>query len=172
VRLKGGDPFVFGRGGEEVLALREAGVSFDVVPGVTSAIAAPELAGIPVTHRGVSSAVLVTSGHDQEAFASTVRGIQPHGVTLVVLMGIGHVAAIARTLIQNGWSRSTPSAVVENASTLDQQVWRGTIGQLGEGSRGSEGPTGSGPATIIIGDVVSLASNEAAGLARAYVTGT
>ena len=72
VRLKGGDPFVFGRGGEEVLALQQAGVPFDVVPGVTSAIAAPALAGIPVTHRGVSSAFLVVSGHDAEAFASAV----------------------------------------------------------------------------------------------------
>ena len=89
VRLKGGDPFVFGRGGEEVLALRRAGVPFDVVPGVTSAIAAPALAGIPVTHRGVSSAFLVVSGHDETAFASAVGALQPDGVTLVVLMGLG-----------------------------------------------------------------------------------
>jgi uroporphyrin-III C-methyltransferase/precorrin-2 dehydrogenase/sirohydrochlorin ferrochelatase len=177
VRLKGGDPFVFGRGGEEMLALRQAGVSFDVVPGVTSAIAAPELAGIPVTHRGLSSAFLVASGHDPEAFASAVRGVLPNGVTLVVLMGVGNAAAIAATLIDNGWSRDTPAAIVTNASTVDQQIWLGTVGELRQGSEGSggsggsEGSRGLGPATIIIGDVVSLALNEAVGLARKYVTG-
>src|SRR5207249_8508515 len=87
VRLKGGDPFVFGRGGEEALALSQAGVPFDVVPGVTSAIAAPALAGIPITHRGVSSAFLVVSGHDDVAFASEVANVRPHSLTLVVLMG-------------------------------------------------------------------------------------
>jgi len=177
VRLKGGDPFVFGRGGEEMLALRQAGVSFDVVPGVTSAIAAPELAGIPVTHRGVSSAFLVTSGHDPAAFASAVRGVEPNGVTLVVLMGVGRAAAIAATLMENDWSPDTPAAIVTNASTDDQQIWRGTVGDLQRGSEGSAGSGGSegsrhsGPATIIIGDVVSLALNEAVGLARKYVTG-
>ena len=177
VRLKGGDPFVFGRGGEEMLALRQAGVSFDVVPGVTSAIAAPELAGIPVTHRGLSSAFLVTSGHDLEAFRSAVRGVEPNSVTLVVMMSVGRAAAITATLIENGWSPATPAAIVANASTVDQQVWRGTVGELRQGSqgsggsRGSEGWRNSGPATIIIGDVVSLALDEAVGLARKYVTG-
>src|SRR5437773_8869465 len=117
VRLKGGDPFVFGRGGEEALALRAAGIPFDVVPGVTSAVAAPELAGIPVTHRGLSSAVLVVSGHDEEAFASAVGQLQPNGVTLVVLMGVGRSAAIACQLIDRGWARGTPAAVIVDAST-------------------------------------------------------
>src|SRR5260221_3130393 len=88
VRLKGGDPFVFGRGGEEAIALRAAGVPYDVVPGVSSALAAPALAGIPVTHRGISSAVLVVSGHDEQAFGSSVAQLEPNGVTIVVLMGI------------------------------------------------------------------------------------
>ena len=95
VRLKGGDPFVFGRGGEEALALQHAGVPYDVVPGVTSAIAAPASAGIPVTHRGVASAFLVVSGHEEEAFASAIAQLQPNGVTVVVLMGLGRSAAIA-----------------------------------------------------------------------------
>src|SRR5438093_10371906 len=89
VRLKGGDPFVFGRGGEEALALRAAGIPFDVVPGITSAIAAPELAGIPVTHRGVASAVLVVSGHDEQTFSSAVGRLTPNAVTLVILRGVG-----------------------------------------------------------------------------------
>jgi siroheme synthase len=79
VRLKGGDPFVFGRGGEEALALQQAGIPYDVVPGISSAIAAPASAGIPVTHRGVASAFLVVSGHEEEAFASAVAQLQPNG---------------------------------------------------------------------------------------------
>src|SRR5213596_69399 len=80
VRLKGGDPFVFGRGGEEALALQRAGISYDVVPGVTSAVAASASAGIPVTHRGMSSALLVVSGHDEAALAATVGQLQPNGI--------------------------------------------------------------------------------------------
>ena len=96
VRLKGGDPFVFGRGGEEALALQQAGVSFDVVPGITSAVAAPELAGIPVTQRGRASAFLVVSGHDEAAFQSTIHAVQANGLTLVVMMGVARAARIAR----------------------------------------------------------------------------
>jgi uroporphyrin-III C-methyltransferase/precorrin-2 dehydrogenase/sirohydrochlorin ferrochelatase len=137
VRLKGGDPFVFGRGGEEALALQQAGVPFDIVPGVSSAIAAPALAGIPVTHRGVSSAFLVVSGHDDEAFRSAVGGLQPNGVTLIVMMGLGRSVAIAATLVERGWSAATPAAIVVDASTAEQQVWRGTLGQLTENGDGS-----------------------------------
>src|SRR5471032_3129791 len=116
VRLKGGDPFVFGRGGEEALALQQAGVPYDVVPGISSAIAAPAAAGIPVTHRGVASAFLVVSGHEDEAFASSIAALQPNGVTVVVLMGIGRSAAIAERLIERGWSGDTPVAVIVDAS--------------------------------------------------------
>ena len=117
VRLKGGDPFVFGRGGEEALALQHAGIPYDVVPGISSAIAAPASAGIPVTHRGVASAFLVVSGHEEEAFASAIAQLQPNGVTVVVLMGLGRSAAIACRLIDRGWSRGTPAAVIVDAST-------------------------------------------------------
>ena len=173
VRLKGGDPFVFGRGGEEMVALRQAGVPFDVVPGVSSAIAAPALAGIPVTHRSVSSAFLVVSGHDEDVFASAVGTLQPGGVALVVLMGAGRAASIATALVQRGWSPETPAAIIVNASRADQQVWRGTLEQLAEKGVGSVGP-----GTIIIGDVVALASVDAASEVAAerpegkYVTGT
>ena len=95
VRLKCGDPFVFGRGGEEALALQHAGIAYDVVPGISSAIAAPASAGIPVTHRGVASAFLVVSGHEDEAFSTAIAQLQPNGVTVIVLMGMGRSAAIA-----------------------------------------------------------------------------
>jgi uroporphyrin-III C-methyltransferase/precorrin-2 dehydrogenase/sirohydrochlorin ferrochelatase len=153
VRLKGGDPFVFGRGGEEMLALQQAGVPFDVVPGVSSAIAAPELAGIPVTHRGVSSAFLVVSGHDDETFRSSVGSLDPNGVTLVVLMGLGRSAAIATTLIERGWSAATPAAIIMDASTADQQVWRGTLALLADGETDLGG---SRPGTIVVGSVAAV----------------
>jgi uroporphyrin-III C-methyltransferase/precorrin-2 dehydrogenase/sirohydrochlorin ferrochelatase len=175
VRLKGGDPFVFGRGGEEALALQRAGVTFDVVPGVTSAIAAPTLAGIPVTHRGVSSAVLVASGHDAEAFDSSLSGVRPNAVTLVVMMGGGRAAAIAAALVDRGWLPQTPAAVVVNASAPNQEVWRGTLAGLSKGSRGSGFKSPDGPATIIVGDVVALGrvdGHSAEAPERSYVTGT
>jgi uroporphyrin-III C-methyltransferase/precorrin-2 dehydrogenase/sirohydrochlorin ferrochelatase len=87
VRLKGGDPFVFGRGGEEALALAEAGISFDVVPGVTSAVAAAELAGIPLTHRGIASAFLVMAGHTTDAVENTLQSVRPNSVSIVMMMG-------------------------------------------------------------------------------------
>ena len=153
VRLKGGDPFVFGRGGEEALALQRAGVSYDVVPGVTSAVAAPASAGIPVTHRGIASAFLVVSGHDEDACASALGRLQPNGVTVVVLMGLGRSAAIACLLIDRGWARGTPSAVIVDASKAQQQVWRGTLDDLAA-ARADLGTGGAG--TMVIGDVAAL----------------
>jgi uroporphyrin-III C-methyltransferase / precorrin-2 dehydrogenase / sirohydrochlorin ferrochelatase len=168
VRLKGGDPFVFGRGGEEMLALEKAGVPWEVVPGVTSAFAAPALAGIPVTHRGVASAVLVVSGHDDQAFAAAIESIRPNDVTLVVLMGAGRARRVGDALQRRGWSADAPAAIVVDASAANQQVWRGTVGQL-------SAPELKGPATIIIGEVVALAGQSgsaASGLEGLYVTGT
>jgi uroporphyrin-III C-methyltransferase/precorrin-2 dehydrogenase/sirohydrochlorin ferrochelatase len=150
VRLKGGDPFVFGRGGEEAQALRAAGIPFEIVPGVTSAFAAPALAGIPVTRRGVSSAVVVVSGHDDRAFARVVESLPPRGVTLVVLMAGGRAAGLGGRLRQRGWPADLPAAIVTNASAPDQQVWRGTLAEL------CESVPADGPATIIVGEVVAL----------------
>jgi uroporphyrin-III C-methyltransferase/precorrin-2 dehydrogenase/sirohydrochlorin ferrochelatase len=156
VRLKGGDPFVFGRGGEEALALDAAGVPFDIVPGITSAVAAPALAGIPVTHRGLASAFLVVSGHDEDAFAASIGQCSPNGLTLVVLMGAGRRAALASRLIDRGWARETPAAIVADASLPQQQIWRGTLDDLGS----DHAPlAGDGPATIVIGAVAALALN-------------
>ena len=156
VRLKGGDAFVFGRGGEEALALDAAGVPFDIVPGITSAVAAPALAGIPVTHRGLASAFLVVSGHDEDAFAASIGQCSPNGLTLVVLMGAGRRAALASRLIDRGWARETPAAIVADASLPQQQIWRGTLDDLGS----DHAPlAGDGPATIVIGAVAALALN-------------
>jgi uroporphyrin-III C-methyltransferase / precorrin-2 dehydrogenase / sirohydrochlorin ferrochelatase len=153
VRLKGGDPFVFGRGGEEALALQRAGVAYDVVPGVTSAIAAPAAAGIPVTHRGLSSAFLVVSGHDERAFASAIGALQPNGVTVVILMGLARSAALACALVDRGWSRGTPAAVIADATKAQQQTWRGTLDDLAA-ERADIDSTAA--ATIVVGDVVAV----------------
>jgi uroporphyrin-III C-methyltransferase/precorrin-2 dehydrogenase/sirohydrochlorin ferrochelatase len=154
VRLKGGDPFVFGRGGEEVQALQAAGVPFEVVPGVTSAVAAPSLAGIPVTHRGLSAAFLVVSGHDEAVFTRVVGEVASDDVTLVVLMGRARRAALARILVQRGWARETPAAVIVDASRTGQQVWRGTIADLAAGESTMES---DGPATLVVGATAALA---------------
>ena len=153
VRLKGGDPFVFGRGGEEAMALANASVAFVVVPGVSSAIAAAGAASIPVTHRGVSGAVLVTSGHDLERFTSLVGSIPPGGATLVVMMGTAHRADIVHALVEGGWRRSTPAAVIWNATLPDQVVWSGTLDGLPAADAGA-GCDAAG--TIVIGDVVHV----------------
>jgi uroporphyrin-III C-methyltransferase/precorrin-2 dehydrogenase/sirohydrochlorin ferrochelatase len=153
VRLKGGDPFVFGRGGEEALALQAAGVPFDVVPGVTSAIAAPALAGIPVTHRGLSSAFLVVSGHDAEVFSRAVAALKPAEVTLVILMGIARRATLAAQLIERGWPAQTAAAMVSDGSRPEQQVWRGTLDDLAAERVALDGDA---PAVIVIGDVAAL----------------
>ena len=168
VRLKGGDPFVFGRGGEEALALQRAGIPYDVVPGISSAIAAPGAAGIPVTHRGVASAFLVVSGHDEDAFASSIAALQPNGVTVVVLMGMGRAAAIAGRLIDRGWSRGTPAAVIVDASRDQQQVWRGTLDQMATDAVAVDA---GGAGTIVIGDVVAIGLQESGTIEmkRSYV---
>ena len=153
VRLKGGDPFVFGRGGEEALALQRAGVPYDIVPGVSSAIAAPASAGIPVTHRGVSSAFLVVSGHDETAFASAIDQVRPNQMTIVILMGLTRSAALACALVDRGWSRGTPAAVIVDGTRPQQQVWRGTLDDLAFERVDLDS---NGPATIVVGDVVAV----------------
>jgi uroporphyrin-III C-methyltransferase / precorrin-2 dehydrogenase / sirohydrochlorin ferrochelatase len=153
VRLKGGDPFVFGRGGEEGLALAAAGISFEVVPGVSSAIAAPALAGIPVTHRGVASGFVVVSGHAEEAYRPLLESLAPHSATVVVMMGLGRIEHIAELLIGRGWNAMTPSAVLFGASTSASSVWTVSLLDL---KQSLIRPDDSAPATIVIGDVVKL----------------
>jgi uroporphyrin-III C-methyltransferase / precorrin-2 dehydrogenase / sirohydrochlorin ferrochelatase len=153
VRLKGGDPFVFGRGGEEAQALQQAGIPFDVVPGVTSAIAAPASAGIPLTHRGLSSAFFVVSGHDREVFADAIGALRPNGVTIVILMGFSRRAEIATELLAAGWDRVLPVAIVADGTLPRQQVWRGTLSDLADGRADV---AGGGPALLVIGKVAAL----------------
>ena len=151
VRLKGGDPFVFGRGAEEALALAMAGVPFEIVPGVSSAIAAPALAGIPVTHRGAASGFLVLSGHALEAFDEGLHAVRPNRVTLVVVMGLAGRRQLADTLMTRGWNADTPAAIVCGASTPDEWIWTGALAQMGE----TELPDGVA-GVMVIGDVVRI----------------
>jgi uroporphyrin-III C-methyltransferase/precorrin-2 dehydrogenase/sirohydrochlorin ferrochelatase len=155
VRLKGGDPFLFGRGGEEALALRAAGIPFEVVPGVSSALAAPALAGIPVTHRSLASALVVVSGHAEAAWRPVLARLAPGSATVVVLMGLASRAAIARELVARGWPAATPAAVAWAAATPESRRWLGPLSAL-ETAEPEDGPTDA-PGTIVIGEVVSLA---------------
>ena len=153
VRLKGGDPFVFGRGGEEALALRGAGVPFEVIPGVSSAVAAPALSGIPVTHRGLTSAFTVVSGHTRSAYEPVFDAVRPGTMTLVVMMGTGAQAEIASALTARGWPASTPAAIVYAASREDAETWTGSLASLQRG----DGPLDPArPGTLVIGEVVKL----------------
>jgi uroporphyrin-III C-methyltransferase/precorrin-2 dehydrogenase/sirohydrochlorin ferrochelatase len=153
VRLKCGDPFVFGRGGEEALALAAAGIPCEIVPGLTTAVSAAALAGIPVTHRGLASAFVVVSGHAPAAFAPVLGSLEPRSATVVVMMGLGQRAAIARLLTETGWAADTPAAVVLGASTRAAASWHGSLGNLGD----AELPGHSdAPGTIVIGAVAGL----------------
>jgi uroporphyrin-III C-methyltransferase len=149
VRLKGGDPFVFGRGGEEMMALREAGVACDVVPGVTSAFSGPLAAGIPVTHRSLSRGVTVVTGHLANDDDGYFRRLANPDITLVILMGVARRGSIASQLIEGGLSPATPVAVVENAWTERQRETRATLTELGVLDVAS-------PAIIVIGPCAAL----------------
>jgi uroporphyrin-III C-methyltransferase / precorrin-2 dehydrogenase / sirohydrochlorin ferrochelatase len=153
VRLKGGDPFVFGRGGEEALALVAAGIPFEVVPGVSSAIAAAELAGIPVTHRGVAAAFVVVSGHAPAAYEQVLTTLAPQSATVVVLMGLASAGNIAAMLAAHGWKPATPAAIIRGASTEGAELWTGTLAELATAVEESESDR---PGTIVIGEVVRV----------------
>lgn len=156
VRLKGGDPFVFGRGGEEALALAEAGVAFELVPGVTSAVAVPAAAGIPLTHRGVASSFAVVTGHRSEAgeasrvdWAGLARAVD----TLVILMGLASLEEITRELVAHGRDPGTPAALIERGTTEAQRTVVSTLGALAAAAAaaGLEAPV-----VVVVGDVVML----------------
>ncbi|MFD2766460.1 uroporphyrinogen-III C-methyltransferase [Micromonospora eburnea] len=154
VRLKGGDPYVFGRGGEELLACAEAGVPVTVVPGVTSSIAVPAVAGVPVTHRGVAHEFTVVSGHvAPDSPTSLVRWDALAGLrgTLVILMGLKNLAAISATLVAYGRPAQTPAAVIQEGTTAAQRVLRSTLGAVAaDVAAAGLRP----PAIVVLGDVV------------------
>jgi uroporphyrin-III C-methyltransferase len=148
VRLKGGDPFLFGRGGEEALALAHAGVPFEIVPGVSSLTAVPAAAGIPVTHRGASSALTAFAAHDVEALDAEALASAPG--TLVAFMGLARLDRLAGRLIAAGKPASTPSAVVSAGTTERERIVTAPLGALARAAHGL--PT---PALVVIGEVVS-----------------
>ena len=159
VRLKGGDPFVFGRGGEEMTDLMAAGVPVEVVPGITAGIAAPAYAGIPVTHRHIAASVAIVAGHE-DPHKHKGQGDSSHdwralaGIdTLVILMGIGRLEAISQELVRSGRSPGTPAAAVRWGTTEEQETVEGTLETIAANVREAGLKA---PATLIIGEVVRL----------------
>jgi uroporphyrin-III C-methyltransferase len=151
VRLKGGDPFVFGRGGEEAIALADAGVEYEVVPGVSAASAVPALAGIPLTHRGVSAQVTLVSGQSADGSELDYDELARTSGTLVVFMGLATIPRIAQGLIDHGKNPDTPAAIVARGTTAEAQVRRGALSELGELTAGLPSP-----ALVVIGEVAAL----------------
>lgn len=156
VRLKGGDPFIFGRGGEEAQALSEAGIPFEIVPGVTSAIAAPAYAGIPVTQREMACSVAFITGHcaDSKPLGVNWQALSQGVDTLVFLMGVQNLKLIVTSLLKAGRSPETPIALIERGTLPDQRVVSGTLEDIIEKSVDIKPP-----AIIIIGEVVRLQSS-------------
>ena len=153
VRLRAGDPFVLARGAEEVLGLVAAGVAFEIVPGLSSASAAPTVAGIPLTHRGLASGFVVVSGHAADAYAPVLTSLRPRSATVVILMGLAERAPIAALMIGHGWAAGTPAAVITGASQPGQRIWRGELGLLGGRAVVANTRT---PGVMVIGDVVDI----------------
>ena len=154
VRLKGGDPFVFGRGGEEAEALADAGIPFEIIPGVSSVIAVPAYAGIPLTHRNFASSFAVVTGHEARKFHDSVdwSKLATAVDTLVILMGLGNLPLIVEKLVANGRAPETPAAVIHCGTTKAQETITGILADIVKKSA-----LVKAPALIVVGDVVSLA---------------
>ncbi len=152
VRLKGGDPYVFGRGGEEMLALRAAGFEVEVVPGVSALAAVPGSAGIPLTHRGVSAQATLVSGHSASGEALDYAQLAAAPGTLVVFMGLAHLAEIAAGLLAAGKDPATPAAVVSRGTHPDAESVRGALHEIAALAAGL-----ASPALLVVGEVVAVA---------------
>ncbi len=153
VRLKGGDPFVFGRGGEEAMYLHERGIGFEIIPGITSAVSAPAYAGIPVTHRGIAVSFRVVTGHEspeKETSQIPWNNFKTDD-TIIFLMGLHNLPKISKKLIEIGKSKDYPCAVISKGTTEEQVVVIGTLENIVEKAKGV--PT---PALIVVGKVVEL----------------
>lgn len=152
VRLKGGDPFVFGRGGEEVEALTEAGIEWDVIPGVPSGIAAPAYAGIPLTHRDCCDSVTFMTGHEGTGKSKIEwNKLKQYKNTLVIFMGIGNLEEIVNQLLQSNYQNNTPIAIIESGTTQKQKIRTSTLKEIIENTKVDPVET---PALIVIGDTV------------------
>jgi len=151
VRLKGGDPFVFGRGGEECQALAQAEVHYEVIPGVSSVIAVPAYAGIPVTHRGLATAFTVVTGHAGDADSSIDWEAVSQTGTIVFVMGVEYLPEITRQLVAHGRALDTPAAVIADGTTYRQHVVVGILADIVEKAQGIRPP-----ALLIVGEVVRL----------------
>ena len=158
VRLKGGDPFIFGRGGEEALALARAGIPFEVVPGVSSAIAVPAYAGIPVTHRNYASAVTIVTGHEDATHTSSSvkwEMLARLDSTLVILMGVTTLPYITQRLLHGGLHPDTPAAVIQQGTVPQQRMITDTLVNIAEHAKMARIKS---PAVVVIGAVVALSN--------------
>ena len=154
VRLKGGDPFVFGRGSEELEVLRDAGIDYDVVPGISSIAAVPAAAWIPVTHRGLSDRVTIATAHAADGSEPDYDALAATGGTLVLFMGLARLPALAAGLIAAGLPAETPAAVVSRGTLPEQEVVTGPLAELP--AVAADLP---GPALVVVGEVVGLAAS-------------
>jgi uroporphyrin-III C-methyltransferase len=162
VRLKGGDPFVFGRGGEEAEAARAAGIAVEVVPGISAAIGAAAAAQMPLTHRNAASVVSFVAGQCKGLSEQNWAGLAGHGRTLVIYMGLANADPIADKLMADGLAPDTPVAVVENAARPEMRVLRGPLAGLGELVQKNKVVS---PALIVIGAITALQDNAIAEMA-------
>ncbi|MCG8457811.1 MAG: uroporphyrinogen-III C-methyltransferase [Holophagales bacterium] len=153
VRLKGGDPFVFGRGGEEAAALARAGVPYEVVPAITSAVGVPAAAGIPLTHRGVAASFAVVTGHRARGQDAPDWRALARIDTLVILMGVGRLRTATAELLRHGRDPATPAAIVEHGTLADERVLIDRLDRLADRAQREEARS---PAAIVVGEVVSL----------------
>ncbi len=161
VRLKGGDPFVFGRGGEEAIALANAGVPFEVVPGVSSIAAVPAAAGIPVTHRGISDRVTIATAHAADGGEPDYEALVAGGGTIVLFMGLERLSLLTDGLIRAGLAPTTPTAVISRGTLPDQTVVSGTLASIDDDAAGLPSPS-----LVVVGEVVALADAIASPLAQ------
>jgi len=164
VRLKGGDPFLFGRGGEELEVLRAHDIPVELVPGVTSALAVPGAVGIPLTHRKYASQVTILTGHEEPGKAESGldwENLAKNPGTLVILMGVKNIPVITQSLITHGKSPDTPVAIIERGLRPDQRVTTGTLGSIADMAKLRNVKP---PAIIVIGDVVTVYSEDDPGI--------